>query len=370
MTAAGPRLTLPVLALALAACAPPHGAVLGRATPLAPSPTPTPRAALVAVLDHPFGATPNTLRLLRPDGAEVAETAVDPDAEAIAVAGPHVLIAGAGRVEELDSDGTRLPLPTLPGNATDDIVRGLVADPGGTRWLWSSVGQSASGAVSRLYLGSAAAPGSPSLLLEKSSAGAALQPVAWTRGGPVVSEEPLGIGGYVLFRRTFGATSVLDLVTHALRPLTGADCAFSDMVADGSYVCVADGREGPHGNGPVTLRLVQTGHAVVNVALPSSVQQAGAAFFSPDGSSVSLGTSPALGEGQERMQTALVDVATGAMHAFGPDGIMPAAWLPDGRLVAMRMPGVAGGEVGTYLLDGTGTPSLLTPAWTVLGVLQ
>ena len=368
MTALRPRLLWPALALALAACAPPLGSG-GVATPTpAATATPPPRASLIAVLDHPFGAVPNTLRFLRPDGAQVAADNVDADAEAMAVAGSQVLVAGAGRIWSIDSHGVEAPLPTLPGNPDTDLVRGLVASPDGQRWMWASVAQSDNGADSRIYMGTAAAPST--LLVERHSVGTALQPVAWTAAGPVLSEEPLGIGGYVLFRRTFGAASLLDLSTRTLRPLTGSDCAFSDMVADGSFTCVVDGREGPHSAGPVTLHVERHGRAPLNVALPAPVQQAGAAFFSPAGDVVSLGTSPALGEGQEQVETDLVDVATGARQAIGPPGVMPAGWLPDGRLVAMRLPGVAGGVPGTYVVARDGTVSTVSAAWTVVGVLR
>ena len=200
--------------------------------------------------------------------------------------------------------------------------------------------------------------------------GTALQPVAWTAGGPVLSEEPLGIGGYVLFRRTFGAATRLDLSTRTLQPLTGSDCAFSDLAADGSLACVVDGREGPHGAGPVTLHVVRHGLRPLDIVLPASVQQAGAAFFSPSGDVLSLGTSPALGEGQEQVETDLVNLATGARHALGPAGVMPAGWLPDGRLVATRLPGVAGGAAGTYLVARDGTTTVVSTAWTVVGVLR
>ena len=371
MAAMRARLVLPACAL-LAACAPPGGGVAPRATPTV---TPTATAVharstpLLAVLDHPFGSVPNTVRLLTTDGAVVGAALLDQDAEAIAVAGSHLLVAGAGRVEEILGDGTAVPLPTLPGNPDTDLVRGLVADATGAHWLWSSVAQSSSGADSRLYLASDSTAGSPSPVLEKKQVGTALQPVAWTASGPVVSEEPLGIGGYVLFRRTFGPTSVLDLGTHALRPLTGADCAFSDLAADGSVACVVDGREGPHSDGPVTLRIMRPGHPAVSVALPASVKQAGAAYFRPDGAALSLGTSPALGEGQERIETDLVDVVSGARRAFGPAGVMPVAWLPDGRLVAVRLPGVAGGASGTYLIAADGSATLVSPAWTVIGLV-
>jgi len=370
VSALRPRLLLSAAALSLAACAPPHGAEVRTAPPAsaAASATAEPHQPLVAVLDHPFGAAPNTLRLLRTDGVEVAELPVDPDAEAIAAAGSRLLVAGSGRITTVEPDGTTGALPTLPGDAGADLVRGLVANPAGTAWLWSSVAQSDGGAHSRLYLGGPSVPSA--LLLERTEAGSALQPVAWTAGGAVVSDEPLGIGGYVLFRRTFGPTSLLDLASHALQPLTDTGCAFSDLAADGTVACVSDGREGPHGDAPVTLHLLRTGRAPVAVALPAAVQQAGLALFRPSGGVVTLATSPALGEGQEQVETDLVDVATGSRHAFGPAGIMPQAWLPDGRLLAVRLPGVAGGDAGTYVVSDDGTAALISPASTVVGVLR
>lgn len=370
MSALRTRLLLLAAALTLAACAPPHRAEVRTGSPATAAASPTGQLAqpLVAVLDHPFGAAPNTLRLLRTDGVEVAELPVDPDAEAITAAGPRLLVAGSGRITTVERDGSSGVLPSLPGDPGVDLVRGLVANPAGAAWLWSSVAQSDSGARSRLYLGGPSVPSA--LLLDRTEVGRALQPVAWTAGGAVVSDEPLGIGGYVLFRRTFGATSVLDLGTHALVPLTDAGCAFSDLGADGTVACVSDGREGPHGDGPVSLHLLRTGHAPVVVALPASVQQAGLALFRPSGGVVTLAMSPALGEGQEKIETDLVDVASGARKVFGPDGIMPAAWLPDGRLLAVRLPGVEGGDAGTYVVSSDGSAVLISPASTVVGVLR
>jgi hypothetical protein len=66
----------------------------------------------------------------------------------------------------------------------------------------------------------------------------------------------------------------------------------------------------------------------------------------------------------------LVDVATGAHHAVGPAGLMPVCWMPDGRLAAVRLPGVAGGDVGTYLVDSGGGTTLVTTASTVVGIVR
>ncbi|HEV7680240.1 MAG TPA: hypothetical protein VGQ42_16900 [Candidatus Dormibacteraeota bacterium] len=371
---------IPALALGgllATACGPgQHGAVDGTPrpptpTPAAPTPTATPAdtGALVAVLDHPFGAAPNSLRLLRPDGTEAARVALDPDAEAVATSGSLVLVAGAGTLHAYSRDGSTAGQVGLPGDASTSLVRGLIGDATGAHWLWSSVVQSSGTAVSSVYAGGGSA--APALLVKRSQGGTALQPVAWTAGGPVVSEEPLGIGGYVLFRRTFGAASRIDPGTGAVSALTAGDCAFSDMAADGTVACVVDGREGPrHGSGPVTLRILHPGHAATTVTLPAGMAQAGAAFFSADGSTLSLAMSPALGEGQEQIETDLVDVATGTRHAFGPAGLIPNAWMPDGSLLAVRLPGVGGGDAGTYVVAHDGTATLLSLATTVVGVLR
>jgi hypothetical protein len=360
------------LGASLAACGGSHGANISTPSPAVPtaSATPVVRTPLVAVLDHPFGAAPNTLRLLHLDGREVAHVTLDPDAEALTTAGSTVLVAGAGQVRAMSGSGAVTAQVSLPSNATPDLVRGLVGDGSGTRWMWSAVAQSGGIAVTRLYQSGPTGP--PTLVMSRQGSGTALQPVAWSSAGPVVAEEPLGIGGYVLFRRTFGAAGLLDVTTQSVRPLADADCAYSDLAADSTVACVLGGREGPtHGSGPVTLRLLRSGgRPPLDVPLPASVAQAGAAFFSPDGTSLSLAMSPALGEGQEQIETDLVDVATGTRHVFGPAGLIPTGWLPDGRLVAVRLPGVAGGDVGTYVVDRDGKATLVCAASTVVGILR
>jgi len=359
------------MACALVACGPSRGAAVATpstasgASPTATAPAPLP---LVAVLDRPFGAAPNTLRLLRADGGgEVAHIAVDPDAEAVTTSGSLVLVAGSGELRAYGTDG-RAAAPMAIPESSESLVRGLVGDPTGTRWLFASVTEVSGTAASRIY---ATGPGAAATqVLSSDAQGSALQPLVWTAGGPVVSDEPLGIGGYVLFRRTFGSAGLLDLASRTVRPLTDTACAFSDMAADGSIACVLNGREAVNQGGAVTLRISHPGKAPVDVALPAPVQQAGAALFSPDGAWLTLASSPALGEGNEQVTMEVVDAATGAHHVFGAAGLMPVAWLPDGRLVAVRLPGVAGGDAGTYVLDAGGNATLLSTASSVVGVLR
>jgi len=370
-------LVVPWLAVAglFSACGPGHGTPVATPTVTAhpaATETPTPPAQhlpLLAVLDHPFGAAPNTLLLLRADGGgEVGHVALDPDAESVSTSGALVLVAGAGRMHVYGADGSVVASVSLPGGP-DSLVRGLIGDATATHLLWATVTQTGDSAVSELY--GAGVGGTPSLVLRSTAAGRARQPLVWTPSGPVVSDEPLGIGGYVLFRRTFGPASLLDPGSGQVRALTDAGCAFSDMSADGSVACVRNGREAPNNGGAVTLHVVRAGGATpLDVALPVAVQQAGAALFSPDGRTLTLATSPVLGEGSEQVSMALVDVASGTQRSFGAAGLMPVAWLADGRLVAVRLPGVAGGDPGTYVLDSNGTATLISSASSVIGVLH
>ncbi|HXA30536.1 MAG TPA: hypothetical protein VN193_17520 [Candidatus Angelobacter sp.] len=367
---------MPLLVAAgtLAACGPGHGNAVGTPQPTgraaqSPSPSPTtPNLPLLAVLDHPFGAAPNTLRLLRADGGgEVAHIALDPDAEAVATSGVLVLVAGAGHIRAYGSDGGLVTTLTVP-DGPNALVRGLTGDDSSTRWFWATVTQNGDSAVSRIYTAGPGIP--PTMVMSSTAPGRAQQPLDWTPGGPVVSDEPLGIGGYVLFRRTFGSTGLLDMSSRTVHPLTDASCAYSDMALDGSVACVLNGREAPNSGGPVTLRVTRTGAPPLEIPLGSSVQQAGAALFSPDGKLLTLASSPALGEGAEQITMELVDPASGARHAFGAAGLMPVDWLPDGRLVTVRLPGVEGGDAGTYVLDSSGTATLICTASTVMGVLR
>lgn len=333
--------------------------------------SPGPRVAgdRIAVLDAPFGSDPNGVMLVRSDGTGAAHLSLPADAEAIALAGNRLLVGGGGRLESIESSGRATSLGDLAGDTPDELVRGLVASPDGHSWMWASVRQQGDGTVvSTVWL--AGDHRAPVSLLTRTETGSALQPVAWTAAGPVLGDEPIGIGGYILFRRSFGPTLRLDVQTGLLTSLAGADCAFSDLSAQATLACVKDGREGPHGDGAVTLRLLPRSGPEINVPLPRSINQAGAALFRGDGATLTLALSPALGESGDEVECDLVDARTGQRHTLGPDGITPVSWLPDGRLLAVRRPGVAGGEVGTYLVAPDGSALRVAQSAEAIGLLH
>ena len=361
---------------ALAACTLAAGAVAGcGGTPRTPGPASqvartAPPAPLAVVLDGPFGTVPNWVRLVGLDGVEAARLPLPDNAEAVAAGGHRVLVAGGGHLLGADlTAGLPAALGTvasLPADGPDELVRGLVLSPDGTRWLYASVVQHGDGTLtSRIHLGGIGR--SDRVVVERTAEGRAVQPVAWTAGGAVVGDEPVGIGGYILFRRTFGPTSLLDLDSGALQPLTPESCAFSDLAADGSVACVVDGREGPNSGGPVRLRIQPRSGPAVEVALPAAVQQAGAAYFSPVDSSVTLASSPATGATDEAVTDMLVDRRDGSVHVLPVSGLIPVAWLPGGRILAHRPSGVGGGDPGTWMIDPTAGATRLSTGTEAVG---
>lgn len=335
---------------------------------VAPATPPGPASQLVAVLDRPLGTVSNTLRLVDSAANVAATVPVPADAEAMSAAGEHVLIAGGGRLSVIGRNGSVQQLASIPDDTATDTIAGFIASPDGHRWLWTSVSQSPDGvAHSRLHLGGDGI--ATTLLADRFATGRVLRPVAWTRGGPVVADEPLGIGGYILFRREFGPTMLVDTSSGALRPLTGADCALSDLSSDGTVACVREGREGPNHSGTVTLRVIGPDGRARDVSLPLGTAQAGAAFFSADAGRLSLARSPALGDGPVSIETDTVDVASGTRQRLGPAGLTPCGWLADGRLLETRSTGTAGGDPGTYAVAADGSALQLAGGSTVVGLL-
>lgn len=325
-----------------------------------------PPGPLVAVLDRPFGASPNTLRMLRLDGTEVASTPLRDSDEAVAVGGRRALIAGSGTIRALAEDGSVGAVENLPAEPADALVTNLVASADGRRWLWSSVRQDASGDVdSRVFLGADGAV--PLLVTARTVAGRALVPVAWTAGGPVISDEEVGLGGYILFRRGFGDTLLVDTAHSTLRPLSTQACALNDYGASGALVCVSGGHEAPHGHEAVTLHVTRPGAASITVALPGTIAQAGAALLNPGGDRVTLASSPATGATPEEVDAEVIDLARGTSKSL-PAGLVPVAWTPAGGILATRHDGVVGGDPGTYLIAADGSVTHVSGAADAVGL--
>lgn len=365
--AAMAALLAPAVAL-LAACGahPAQGEAPSAPAPPKPSPTAAVASGVVAVLDSPLGSLGNTVRLLRGDGTLLSAGALPDDTEALALAGSRLLIAGGDRLHSLEAGGVAHDLGDL-GDGADTLVRGLVASPDGHRWAWASVVQDQSGTVhDGIRVGGDGI--TAHTVLDRTEVGTALQPVAWTGAGLVVADEPLGIGGYVLFRREFGPTSLLDPLTGTLTPLLGDDCAYSDTTGAGTLACIAGGHEGPHGSEPVSLHLIPRSGGSLTVSLPGDVAQAGAAWFSPDRRRVTLASSPALATDSEVVRCTVLDALTAQTVAACPDGLIPAGWLSPDSFAAFRTPSTAGGQSGTFVVHSDGTATPIAGGYSVVGI--
>jgi hypothetical protein len=286
--------------------------------------------------------------------------------EAVAMAGHRVLLAGQGRIRALDIAGDVLEVERYDPSA-DIIIHGLIASPDGGSFLWSTLRQRGDGVVeSRVLLGGDGR--APLELVQRVATGRALAPVLWSTRGPVLSYEAVGIGGYILFRRVFGEALLLDVASHALRSLSPTDCALSDVSPDGTVACVSDGREGPHLTGPVTLHVIRSAGDPLQIAFDPVVRQAGATYFSPDGRTLSLASSPANADPGEVITSELVDVDTGARHPLAQSGLTPVGWSSDGILVADRIEGAVGGPEGTYAITRAGDITRIAASSIVVGV--
>lgn len=346
------------------------------ATPTTPSPprTPSPAATpapppppLVAVLDRPLGTTGNRVHLHAVGGDELASTSLGPDVEAVGLAGRRVLVVGDGRIDALDEHGTVATVESIAPADPTVLVDGLVADSSGEHWLWSAARNRGDGTLeTQVFEGTAGA--APMLLADHVGAQDVLVPVRWTAAGPVLSDEPTGIGGYSLFRRGFGATSLLRPASGTLSPLQPASCAVSDVAADGTTACVTGGREVANTGAPMTLRIIAPQGPMTAVAIPAWARQAGSALFSPDATTLSVAYSAAVGPPGEHITTALVAVASGALRPLPIDGLVPAGWTSGGELVAIRTPDNAGGAAGTYVVAADGGVTQVCPQWNIVGV--
>jgi len=186
----------------------------------------------------------------------------------------------------------------------------------------------------------------------------------------VLSDEVDGIGGYVLFRRSFGAASHLDLATGALTQLTSDTCAFNDLAPGGMVTCVVDSREGPNDGGVVRLTVRTANGTAIVVPLGTDVHQAGDALFQPQGPLITIASSPATGAGTDAVHTAFVDSRGGAMQPVVFNGLQPVQWISTSSLLLTRGLNISGGPPGTYVGNLDGTATMVSPHPYSLGIVR
>jgi len=321
-----------------------------------------PLVRLVVETTAPTANQAGKIMLVSTDGRGANELSVPPGAMVLAASGSRVFIRGSdGTLQALHHDGTIERLDIRPYRLTG--FGGLVPNPAGTQWVWAS--QSPDSSSQSLYVGGSGSARQLATLTYP----LVLEAYAWTPKGVVLDSLPMDFSGYRPFNTTFGAfggVRELDVATGTIRPLaTPSHCIFSDSAADESIACfpTSSGYLIPNQH---ALRIVDPGGKTtdLSLALPRFTY-VGDAFFSPDGSTlsvagatgsglVSTSTGPPSGNPNlEQYGTDLVKVADGSIVRFGPSGVRPAmgrqSWLPDGRLVLWR-PNAIGGSPGLYVM--------------------
>ena len=325
---------------------------------ISPSPVPSPSPAkiaeplLVETSAPTTGQGPVTVHWIALDGREVASRVLPANEALIGPGGGRLLVYRSdGHVLDLHIDGTAddigsgMPANTAPGQ-TDVPVRTVVS-PDGNQWIWAKmVSSTPQGNVhSQIWLSGVGQ--TPRLVADATEMAHALEPHSWKLNSPLIAHGAIGVGGYLLFDDySFGAVDQLDLVSGKQTPVGPADASVVDVARNGAVGYIQNHMVIVNGPGLRGL----------SFALPAS-GRAGGVLFDPTSSHLVFATSPALGPQGEQIETDIADLNTGARTKVGPAGIRPVGWTSDGRLIAIRPNGAAGGPSGTYLVSVSGSVS-------------
>jgi hypothetical protein len=348
--------------------------VLGAATivqvppvtsPPAPPHSPTaPEAVLVETSASTAGQGPVTVHWVALDGRELASQDLPANEAVIGAGGSRLLVYRSdGHVLDLHTDGSSddvgsgMPANTAPvANTRLSPPFRTVVSPDGNRWIWSKiVGTPNLGTLhSQMWLSRVGQ--TPTVVADATESDHWLVPNSWRLANPLIAHQALGVGGYLLFAYDFGAVDQLDLTSGKQTPFGPADAAVVDVARNGAVGYIQKQNQSH------TLVVTRPGLRDLSFALAIS-DQAGDVLFDPGSTHLVFATSPLVGNAgglSEQYETDIIDLNTGARTKLDPAGIRPAGWTPDGRLIAVRPNGAAGGPIGTYLVSISGRASQLT----------
>jgi len=238
-----------------------------------------------------------------------------------------------------------------------------MVSPDGNQWIWSQmVGMSGSMVTSRIWeSGVGATPRIAATAVEDSHG---LQPYAWTLTNPLISHAAVGVGGYIVLASSYGQVDELELATGKQTPIGPAQETAAAIADNGAIAYIGDGSQ------PRLVTVNGPGQRGLTATLPSS-GAVGGLIFDPGSSHLVFATSPRLGPGQEQIETDILDLNSGARtNQFAPAGTQPVLWTPDGRLVATRGTGYAGGAIGTYLVAIDKSVVQVSPYFDLVGLNQ
>ena len=378
--------SLVLVALMLVACnSPTSGSSIPSAS-AAPTSSPAPDQSLIVVADTDSSGVTRHLRLYDHDGKLVSTIPLKAGEWPLAAAGKRIFVQSSGRLKAIDRAGIVEDLGpvALPPN----VILDLVPSPDGTRWLWYTSSNSGGRIVSSIH---EAGDGMRDRVVATGTSTSPIHVFAWTPAAILISHYPsfpFGIEAVTPFTPRWPILSVdsLDLASGVSSVIAGStQCKPGDLSVQRVYACfVPDTKGSSSGDAARVLRLMPPTGRSTDVQLPQpQFSEAGAAWFSPSGTVLTLGgwdgnghfnypgqppAAPAVG-----IHTYMVDL-TGRITPFGPQGAQPAlgaqTWLAGGRVLLQRRTGAVGGDPGLFILDTNGEgPFIRDPCFPV-GILS
>ena len=326
-------------------------------TPSAASPSPTPTAAReprLVIEDR--GTNPPATDRVRLAGLDANDAGTMAghfmgvfDDRAVALNG-LVLTAMA-------YDGATTHLGTLvhaPSGFTDQVV----VSPDLSQWLYTTTSDTQS-LTAQVHVGSASADHVVATLPSPDSNGI-FAPYAWNSSGVYLILQATGIGGAGPFLDYHFPLYRFDVGTGAVSQVKPV-CEAYDVLPSGALVCALSGGGSQMTSG-LTIRSAGTADRVVPVQGPFAGVK-----LSPDSSRLSLvGLGGTSADAEYQVRTTVL--TTPVLSDFGPPGYVPAAWLPDGRMVTRKMCLVADNsptacdaarDGETYIVTADGSSSTL-----------
>ena len=305
---------------------------------------------------------------------------LDPSGEVVATTYTLMALHRDGSVEKLHSFGLSRPVS-------------IVLSPDGRHWMWAELKPLGGIWHSELHLWMIDASGGYDHLVAYYETDSALIPYSWDEAGAIVAyrrvglepPSPLGPGA-------MGAKEsqvwLVNPASGGLYPLWRPDystdfpymCDFHALAQDRRTVACLTGSVGAG----YTIRIGERGPDVpmnfeqLPIAIPldrTRFYAAGSISFKP-GPSPSLVAIGGCTQGWTQCSTDLIDVQSGAIRRFGPDGLSPLdgswIWLDDGSLVEISDAGWTGrtsSPPATFIVSQSGSAQRLTTGVAV-GVLR
>jgi hypothetical protein len=373
-----------IAALMLVACGPSTPPSASASPPS--SPTPSLSSPLIVVADTDSGGVTHNLKLYDLDGRLIKAFPVTADVWPLAAAGRRIFVQKSNRLEAIDRTGSIEDLGALTVGPNEQAF--LVPSPDGTHWLQHISKVDSSGRINQSSIHEAGV-GMSDRIVATGTTDSPLQIYAWTPTTVLISHFPpfpFGIEAVTAFYPRWPIVSVdtLDVVSGVSTPVAGSiQCKPGDVSAHGVYACFVPQ---PNDSSDATrlLRLMPATGQPIDVQLPQSLfTEAGAAWFSPSGTVLTLAgwdgnghfgypgqppTLPLVG-----IHTYLVDL-TGKVTPFGPAGAQPAldaqTWLPGGKVLLERKTGAVGGDPGLFILDANGQGPFIADPNRPIGVIS